>query len=137
LLLIYIKQAASIFYAGANRYIGRFDSREKAAFAYEIVRENLKIDTVQGPLDLETVEAAVRQAQVAAFGAVGVQCPIAREKSKVQDPVARQKSKAVMDALNAASGGKNIRTAALAAEHMRGISKCPSGKWVSCNTEGC
>jgi hypothetical protein len=131
-LLIFIKQAASVFYAGKNRYIGTFDSREKAAFAYEIVREKLKIDKVQGPLDLEAAEAAVRQAQVAAYEAVGAQCPIASEKSRVQDPVARQKSKAVIDALNAASGGKNDRAAALAAEHMRGISKCPAGTWVSC-----
>jgi hypothetical protein len=42
----------------------------------------------------------------------------------------------VIDALNAASGGKNDRAAALAAEHMRGIWKRPSGKWVSCNTVG-
>ena len=47
----------------------------------------------------------------------------------------RQKSKAVIDALNAASGGKNDRAAALAAEHMRGTYKGHSGKWVSCNTE--
>jgi hypothetical protein len=120
LLLIYIKQAAGIHYAGANLQIGSFDSREKAAFASEIVREKLKIDTVQRPLDLEATEAAFKSARDAALEAVGV-----------QDPVARQKSKAVIDALNAASGGKHDRAAALAAEHMRGTSKCPRGKWVS------
>jgi hypothetical protein len=109
-LLIYIKQRTIVSYAGKTRYIGTFDSREKAAFAYEIVRETL-IYKVQGPLDLEAAEAAVRQAQVAAFEAVGVQCPIAWEK-KIQDPVARQKWKAVIDALNAASGGKNDGAAA-------------------------
>jgi hypothetical protein len=69
-LLIYFNQVVQVYYAKKNRYIGTFDSREKAAFAYEIVREKLKIDTVQGPLDLEAAEAAVRQAQVAAFEAV-------------------------------------------------------------------
>ena len=136
MLLINIKQRARVSYAGADRCIGTFDSREKAAFAHEIVREKLKIDTVQGPLDLEAAEAAVRQAHIAALEAVGVQCRTVRAKSKVQDPVAWQKSKAAIDALNAASGGKNDRAAALAAEHMRGIWKIPSGKWVSCNTEG-
>jgi hypothetical protein len=79
-LLIYIKQAARIRYAKQLRHIGIFDSREKAAFAYEIVREKLKIGTVQLPLDLEAAETAVRQAQAAAFEAVGVHCPTAREK---------------------------------------------------------
>jgi hypothetical protein len=127
---------ARVYYAGTDRYIGTFDSREKAAFAHEIVRDKLKIDTVQRPLDLEAAKAVVRQAQVAAFEAVGVQCPTAWEISKVQDPVAWQKSKAVIDALNAASGGKNDRAAALAADYLRGITKLPSGKWVSCNTVG-
>jgi hypothetical protein len=83
--------------------------REKAAFAYEIVREKLKSDTVQRPLYLEAAETAVWQAKVAAFEAVRVECSTAREMSKVQDPVAWQKSKAVIDALNAASGGNNER----------------------------
>jgi hypothetical protein len=135
-LLIYIKQRAIVSCAGARQFIGTFDSRENAAFAYEIVREKLKIDTVQGPLDVEAAEAAARPAQAAAFEAVGVQCLTAWEKSKVQDPVAWQKSKAVIEALNTASGGKNGRAATLAAEHMRGISKRPSGTWVSGNTEG-
>jgi hypothetical protein len=78
------------------------------------------VDTVQG-----AAEAAFKSARDAALEAVGV-----------QDPVAWQKSKALIDALNASSGGKNYRAAALAAEHMQGISKFPSGKWVSCNTEG-
>ena len=126
-MLINIKQLARVFYAGADQYIGTFDRREKAAFAHEIVREKLKIDSVQPPLDLEAAEA-VRQAQAAVFEAVGVQCLTAWEKSKVHDPVARQKSKARNDALNVASGGTNDRAAALAAKHMRGIFKCPSGK---------
>jgi hypothetical protein len=118
-LLIYIKQKARVYYARADRYIGTFDSREKAAFAYEIVRENLKSDTAQRPLDLEAADAAFKSARDAALEAVGI-----------QDPVSPQKSNAVIAALNAASGGKNDRAAALAAEHMRGISKC-QGKWVS------
>ena len=65
--------------------------------------------------------------KVATFEAVGVQCRTVRAKSKVQDPVARQKSKAVIEALNAASGGKNDRAAALAAANMRGKHKGPSG----------
>jgi hypothetical protein len=54
----------------------------------------------------------------------------------VQDPVPCHKSNAVIDALNAASGGKNDTAAGLAAEHMQGITKSPAGKLVSCNTEG-
>jgi hypothetical protein len=116
-LLIYFKQVVKAYIARKNRYIGTFDSREKAAFAYEIVREKLKIDTVQWPLDLEAAEA-VRQAQAAVFEAVGVHCLTAWEKSIVHDPVTRTMSKAVIDALNAATCGKYDTAAALASEHM-------------------
>jgi hypothetical protein len=123
-----------VYYAGGQQYIGTFDSREKAAFAYEIVREKLNIDTAQRPLDLEAAEADVWQAQLAVFEALGVLCLPAWEKSKVHNPVAWQKSKALIDAMSAASGGKNDRAAALAADRVRGISK-HRGKWVSRNTE--
>jgi hypothetical protein len=130
------QQVVKANFARKNRYIGTFDSREKAAFAYKIVQEKLKIDTVQRPLDPGAAVAAFKSARDAILEAVRVQDPVARQNSKVHDPVARRKSKAVINALNAASGGKNDRAASLAAEHMRGIRKSLSGKWVSCNTEG-
>jgi hypothetical protein len=70
-LLIHFKQLAIVFYARKNRHIGKFESREKAAFAYEIVREKLKLDTLQWPLDLEAAETAFKSARDAAFEAVG------------------------------------------------------------------
>jgi hypothetical protein len=58
-------------------------------------------------------------------------------EAEVQDTTARETSNAVIQALNAASGGTHYRVAALlAAAHMRGTKKTPSGKWVSCNTFG-
>ena len=48
------------------------------------------------------------------------------------DPVDRQKAAAAIQAVNAASGGKNDRAAALAAAILRGVTMQPSGKWVSC-----
>jgi hypothetical protein len=121
-LLNLYKQVARFCYARKQRKIGSFESREKAAFAYEIVRENLKSDTLQlqQPLDLEAAEAAFKSARDAALEVVGMQGTV---------------SNAVIDALNAASGGKNNRAAALAAEHMRGTLKRPSGKWVSCELQ--
>jgi hypothetical protein len=43
----------------------------------------------------------------------------------------RQKAAATIQAVNAASGGKNDRAAALAAAILRGVTMRPSGKWVS------
>jgi hypothetical protein len=40
-------------HAGADRHIGTFDSREKAALVYEIVREKLKlqVNATQPPFE--------------------------------------------------------------------------------------
>lgn len=62
-----------------------------------------------------------------------------KKKSKMtapvlSEPVDRQKSAAVIAAVNAASGGKNDKAAALAAAILRGVTMRPSGKWVSCAT---
>ena len=86
------------------------------------MREKLKVDAVQRPFDLEAVEAAVKSARKAAFEALGLPDPVARKKSKlaVQDPFDRQKAKAAIEALNAASGGRYNRAAALAAEMSEG-----------------
>lgn len=47
-----------------------------------------------------------------------------------ENPVNRQKTAAAIAAVNAASGGKNDRAAALAAAILRGVTMRPSGKWV-------
>jgi hypothetical protein len=135
LFLIYFKQQARASFAEKLQHIGTFDStREKAAFAYEIVREKLKIDTVQRPHDVEASEAAAfKSARDAAFEAVGVRCLTAWEKSKVQDPVAWQKSKVMIDALNAVSGGKNNTAAALVAEQYARDNKDSS--WQMCELQ--
>jgi hypothetical protein len=75
---------------------------------------------VQHPFDIEEVEATVQSAREVVLDAVG-------------DPVASKNSKAVMEALNAASGKKYDREAAMAAIHMRGERKRPFGNWVSCS----
>ena len=49
----------------------------------------------------------------------------------ITDRVERQKAAANVHAVNAASGGKNDRAAALAAAILRGVTMRPSGKWVS------
>ena len=72
-MLIYFKQKARLYYAGKSRNIGF--SREKAALAKEIAREELSASTVQSPFDLEAVEAAFKSAQEAAHEALGVQDP--------------------------------------------------------------
>jgi hypothetical protein len=51
---------------------------------------------------------------------------------QITDKGERQKSAAAIQAVNAASGGKNDRAAALAAAILRGVTMRPSGKWVSC-----
>jgi hypothetical protein len=73
-----------VYYAKKQRYIGSFDSREKAAFVHEIVREKLQVDAVVLPCDLEAVEAAFNSALKAALEAVvGVTV-------RTQDQVSRQ-----------------------------------------------
>jgi len=66
------KWQAQLYYAGKSRYIGVFDTREKAALAYEIAREKLKTDKPLDPtsLSLKETEANVHAARKAAFEGV-------------------------------------------------------------------
>lgn len=60
-----------MYYAGKSRYIGVFDSKEKASLAYEIAREVLKTDKDdQGPSNAEETERDVNLARKAAFTGV-------------------------------------------------------------------
>jgi hypothetical protein len=61
-------QQAQLYFAGKSRYIGVFDSREKAALAYEIAREKLK----HGPQEPngKSTENLVNAARKAAFDGV-------------------------------------------------------------------
>jgi hypothetical protein len=63
------KWQAQLYFAGKSRYIGVFDSREKAALAYEIAREKLKI----GAATAESTDALVNEARKAAFDGVNEQ----------------------------------------------------------------
>lgn len=63
------KWQAQLYFAGKSRYIGVFDSREKAALAYEIAREKLK----EGADTAESTEALVNEARKAAFDGVNEQ----------------------------------------------------------------
>jgi hypothetical protein len=72
-------QQAQLYYAGKSRYIGVFDTREKAALAYEIAREKLKSDN-KSPADqsaqsLKATENAVNAARKAAFEGVNEKDP--------------------------------------------------------------
>lgn len=71
------KWQAQLYYAGKSRYIGVFDTREKAALAYEIAREKLKTDrpAEQGGLSLKETEANVNAARKAAFEGVNEKDP--------------------------------------------------------------
>ncbi|GAX29432.1 hypothetical protein FisN_16Hh127 [Fistulifera solaris] len=62
------KWQAQLYFAGKSRYIGVFDSREKAALAYEIAREKLK----HGPQEPngKSTENLVNAARKAAFDGV-------------------------------------------------------------------
>ena len=64
------KWQAQLYYAGKSRYIGVFDSREKACLAYEISREVLKADKGEEPKPSE-VDANINLARKAAFAGVG------------------------------------------------------------------
>lgn len=73
------KWQAQLYYAGKSRYIGVFDTREKAALAYEIAREKLKSDS-KSPADqnaqtLKATEDAVNSARKAAFEGVNEKDP--------------------------------------------------------------
>ena len=61
-----------MYYAGKSRYIGVFDSKEKASLAYEIAREVLKTDKDgNGPINnAEETERDVSLARKAAFAGV-------------------------------------------------------------------
>lgn len=67
------KWQAQLYFAGKSRYIGVFDTREKAALAYEIAREKLKAEKQSaegGTLSPKATEAAVNAARKAAFEGV-------------------------------------------------------------------
>jgi hypothetical protein len=66
------KWQAQLYYAGKSRYIGVFDTREKAALAYEIARDQLKTDKPiePGSISLKETEANVNAARQAAFHGV-------------------------------------------------------------------
>mmetsp|Transcript_10459 Transcript_10459/g.15322 ORF Transcript_10459/g.15322 Transcript_10459/m.15322 type:complete len:81 (-) Transcript_10459:355-597(-) len=75
------KWQAQLYYAGKSRYIGVFDTREKAALAYEIAREKLKSDPKETMnQNAETTDAKVNDARKAAFA--GVNEPDPRPKKK-------------------------------------------------------
>jgi len=65
------KWQAQLYYAGKSRYIGVFDSKEKASLAYEIAREVLKTDKGEdGPANAEETDRNVTLARKAAFAGV-------------------------------------------------------------------
>ena len=71
------KWQAQLYYAGKSRYIGVFDTREKAALAYEIARERLKTDKSpsEQALTVKETEAHVNAARKAAFAGVNEKDP--------------------------------------------------------------
>lgn len=71
------QQQAQLYFAGKSRYIGVFDTREKAALAYEIAREKLKTEksAVDGALTPKQTENAVNAARKAAFDGVNEKDP--------------------------------------------------------------
>ena len=73
-------QQAQLYFAGNSRYIGVFDTREKAALAYEIAREKLKTEkaNAEGSLTPKQTENAVNAARKAAFEGVNEKDPNAR-----------------------------------------------------------
>jgi len=72
------KWQAQLYFAGKSRYIGVFDTREKAALAYEIAREKLKSEKAAaegGAMSPKRTEAAVNAARKAAFEGVNERDP--------------------------------------------------------------
>uniref|UniRef100_A0A7S3VE89 AP2/ERF domain-containing protein n=1 Tax=Chaetoceros debilis TaxID=122233 RepID=A0A7S3VE89_9STRA len=67
------KWQAQLYFAGKSRYIGVFDSREKAALAYEIAREHLQ--NKSGSSAGKDTEAHVNAARKAAFEGVNENDP--------------------------------------------------------------
>jgi hypothetical protein len=71
-------QQAQLYFAGKSRYIGVFDTREKAALAYEIAREKLKSEKLNaegGSLNAKQTDNAVNSARKAAFEGVNERDP--------------------------------------------------------------
>lgn len=65
------KWQAQLYYAGKSRYIGVFDSKEKASLAYEVAREVLKSEKDgDGPANAEETDRNVALARKAAFAGV-------------------------------------------------------------------
>lgn len=65
------KWQAQLYYAGKSRYIGVFDSKEKASLAYELAREVLKTDDGKtGPTSAEETDRNVSLARKAAFAGI-------------------------------------------------------------------
>lgn len=70
------KWQAQLYFAGKSRYIGVFDTREKAALAYEIAREKLKAGPSEtGALSAKETENLVNAARKAAFEGVNERVP--------------------------------------------------------------
>lgn len=66
------KWQAQLYYAGKSRYIGVFDSKEKASLAYEIAREILKGNETPAPSE---IEKNVNLARKASFLGLGIDEP--------------------------------------------------------------
>jgi len=66
------KWQAQLYFAGKSRYIGVFDSREKAALAYEIAREHLQNKASCSSKD---TDGHVNTARKAAFEGVNEKDP--------------------------------------------------------------
>mmetsp|Transcript_19871 Transcript_19871/g.47319 ORF Transcript_19871/g.47319 Transcript_19871/m.47319 type:complete len:890 (-) Transcript_19871:2547-5216(-) len=69
------KWQAQLYFAGKSRYIGVFDTREKAALAYEIAREKLKSGPQEGGDSAKSTENLVNAARKAAFDGVNEKLP--------------------------------------------------------------
>jgi len=65
------KWQAQMYFAGKSRYIGVFDTREKAALAYEIARAKLQ----KAKASNSNTEDAVNEARKAAFDGVNEKDP--------------------------------------------------------------
>ena len=82
------KWQAQLYVEGKSRYIGVFESREKAALAYEITREQLKSEKSKdgGVLSPTKTEAAVSAALKAAFEGVNERDHVPAHHSTTIDP---------------------------------------------------
>lgn len=76
LLVLSTLQQAQLYYAGKTQYIGMFDTRERAALAFETAREKLNSDKLSsGVLDLKATESAVKSARLAAYDVLNKKYP--------------------------------------------------------------